>query len=157
MGVFLMSELRAGPLPEVILLNRQRRVAVPKAALLSFARRALGLCLLESGDGLFALPKLEEVVVTLVSDSRIDRIHRQFMDIPGATDVITFEHGEIVISADTAERCGAEFEHGTAAEVALYIVHGLLHLNGFTDETEAARAVMHSVQDRIWAACLPVS
>jgi probable rRNA maturation factor len=100
---------------------------------------------------------LEEVVVTLVSDRRIDRIHRQFMDIPGATDVITFEHGEIVLSADTAQRCGAEFGHGTDAEAALYIVHGLLHLNGFVDDTAEARAVMHAVQERIWAACLPVS
>jgi probable rRNA maturation factor len=111
----------------------------------------------ESGDGLFALCGLEEVVVTLVSDRRIDRIHRQFMDIPGATDVITFEHGEIIVSVDTAERCGAEFGHGTGAEAALYIVHGLLHLNGFVDDREEARAVMHAVQDRIWSACLPVS
>ncbi len=144
-------------MPELILLNRQRRVAVAVAALRRFALRALSLCVRESGDGLFALCGLEEVVVTLVSDRRIDRIHRQFMDIPGATDVITFEHGEIIVSVDTAERCGAEFGHGTGAEAALYIVHGLLHLNGFVDDREEARAVMHAVQDRIWSACLPVS
>ncbi len=151
-----MSEAHDSRLPEVVLLNRQRGVALPVAALLRFARRALALCALESADGLYALCSLEEVVVTLVSDARIDKIHRQFMDIPGATDVITFEHGEIVLSADTAARCGAEFGHGAAAEAALYIVHGLLHLNGFLDGTEAERTAMHSVQDRVWAACLPV-
>jgi probable rRNA maturation factor len=151
-----MSEARDSRLPEIVLLNRQRGVALPVAPLLRFATRALGLCALESADGLYALCGIEEVVVTLVSDRRIDKIHRQFMDIPGATDVITFEHGEIVLSADTAERCGAEFGHGAAAEAALYIVHGLLHLNGFLDGTEPERAAMHAVQDRIWAACLPV-
>ena len=151
-----MSELRDSPLPEIVLLNRQRRVPLAMAPLLRFARRALALCARESVDGLYGLRSLEEVVVTLVSDRRIDKIHRQFMAIPGATDVITFEHGEIVLSADTAERCGAEFGHGTAAEAALYIVHGLLHLNGFLDGTEPERAAMHAVQERIWAECLPL-
>ena len=151
-----MSETLNSRLPEIVLLNRQRGVAVPLAGLLGFARRALALCALESADGRYALGSLGEVVVTLVRDTRIDKIHRQFMNIPGATDVITFEHGEIVLSADTAARCGAEFGHGAAAEAALYIVHGLLHLNGFLDGTEADRAAMHAVQDRIWAACLPV-
>jgi len=151
-----MIELPDSPLPEIVVLNRQRRVALATAPLLRFARRALVLCARESADGLYALRGLEEVVVTLVSDRRIDKIHRQFMAIPGATDVITFEHGEIVLSTDTAERCGAEFGHGTAAEAALYIVHGLLHLNGFLDGTEPERAAMHAVQERIWAQCLPL-
>ena len=110
-----MSEVRDCRLPEIVLLNRQRAVALPGVPLLRFARRALALCALESADGLYALCGLEEVVVTLVSDRRIDKIHRQFMDVAGATDVITFEHGEIVLSADTAARCGAEFGHGAAA------------------------------------------
>jgi probable rRNA maturation factor len=150
-----MSKTHQTRLPEVILLNRQRRVEVECAALLDFARRALVLCAPESADGRFGLRALEEVVVTLVSDRRIAEIHRRFMDVPGATDVITFEHGEIVLSAQTAERCGAEFGHGTGAEAALYIVHGMLHLNGFLDGTESERAAMHAVQDRIWKACLP--
>lgn len=150
-----MSKTQQNRLPEIILLNRQRKVEVESAALLDFARRALVLCAPESADGRFALLALEELVVTFVSDRRIAEIHQKFMNIPGATDVITFEHGEIVLSAETAKRCGSELGHGTDAEAALYIVHGMLHLNGFLDGTEAERAVMHAVQDRIWAACLP--
>lgn len=151
-----MSGSESMRVPETILLNRQRGVPVALAPLRRFAEKALLLCAAESADGLFALRNLDEVVVTIVSDKRIDRIHRDFVNIVGATDVITFEHGEIVISADTADRCGAEFGHGTEAEVALYIVHGLLHLNGFVDGTESERAQMHAVQDRIWRGCLPV-
>jgi probable rRNA maturation factor len=70
--------------------------------------------------------------------------------VPGATDVITFEHGEIVVSADTAKRCAAEHGHGVTEELALYVIHGLLHLNGYDDIAPRDRAKMHRVQDRIW-------
>ena len=149
---------RANPtsLPEVVVLNRQRFVPVDIEALKRFMGRVLPACLETSADGLFALRALPEIAVTLVSDRRIDRIHRQFMNIPGATDVITFDHGEIVISAQTAQRCALEFGHSTADEIGLYAVHGLLHLNGYLDATEQERARMHEIQDRIWSLALPV-
>ncbi|RFC41798.1 MAG: putative rRNA maturation factor [Verrucomicrobia bacterium] len=153
-----MSAPEFNRLPQIVLLNRQRSVQVDLKALEKFALLVLPACVRESGDGLglYALSALEEVVITLVSDRRIEQIHRQFMNIPGATDVITFEHGEIVISAQTAERCALEFGHSVAAETGLYLVHGLLHLNGFLDETEPQRSRMHAVQDRIWRAALPL-
>jgi probable rRNA maturation factor len=100
------------------------------------------------------LRALDEVEVAVVSDAVIARVHRDFMDIPGVTDVITFDHGEIVVSAQTAARCAVEHGHSVDAELALYIVHGLLHLNGYDDMTPEARKVMHAVQNRIWRALL---
>lgn len=141
--------------PEIVLLNRQRTVPFSLKGVRSFVCAALPMCLSESADGRFALCSLPEVVVTVVSDRRIDRLHREFMNIAGATDVITFEHGDIIVSADTASRCALEFGHGTEAELCLYIVHGLLHLNGYLDATEGQRTEMHSVQNRIWKQCLP--
>lgn len=141
-------------LPELVVLNRQRSVGADLGWLRRFALMALPLCVAESADGLFALAALEEVVVTLVSDKRIDAMHRQFMNIAGATDVITFEHGEIIISMDTAERCALELGHAPMAEAALYLTHGLLHLNGFLDADPLDRERMHGVQDRIWRGCL---
>lgn len=140
----------------MLVLNRQRALRAPLAAIRRFAERALPLCAEQSADGRFALLELEEVVVTLVSDRRIAALHKQFMDIPGPTDVITFQHGEIVLSVETAARCGAEFGHGTWAETGLYLVHGLLHLNGYLDGTVSQRRRMHAVQNKIWRACLPV-
>lgn len=151
-----MSASESSRQPQIVLLNRQRSVRMDLEALEAFALRVLPACLRESRDGLYALGALEEVVITLVSDLRIGQIHRQFMNIPGATDVITFEHGEIVISAQTAQRCAPEFGHSAAAETGLYLVHGLLHLNGFLDGTEPERSRMHAVQERIWRAALPV-
>lgn len=141
-------------LPQVVVLNRQRSVVVELRWLRNFADLALPLCIKESADGLFALSDIDEVVVTLVSDRRIDAIHQRFMNIAGATDVITFEHGEIVISMETAVRCAVEFGHSPMEEAALYLTHGLLHLNGFVDADPVDRTQMHMVQERIWRLCL---
>ncbi len=149
-----MKPQRGGP--AVVLLNRQRSVRVDTGAIERFAEKVLPECLAASADGYRLLGALAEVVVTLVSDKRIDQIHRQFMNIPGATDVITFEHGEIVISAQTAERCALEFGHSVADEIGLYVIHGLLHLNGYVDGTDLEREQMHSIQEAIWRSALPV-
>lgn len=135
---------------QMSLVNRQRRVRLDLPRLRAFAAAALDECAEHSGDGRFALRELPEVGVAVVSDRVIARIHRDFMDVPGATDVITFEHGEIVISADTAAAQAAAHGHGVFEELALYIVHGLLHLNGFDDIDPRDRLRMHRVQDRLW-------
>ena len=134
--------------------NRQRAVPVPLAWLRRFAEVAMEKCARQSGDGRFALAQLAEVEVAIVSDRVIARVHRDFMGIAGATDVITFAHGEIVMSAPTAQRYAREYGHSTACELALYTVHGLLHLNGYEDATARAAARMRRVQDRILRACL---
>ena len=135
---------------QIALINRQRRVRFDVKRLRRFAEISLTECVRHSGDARFALKKFPLVEVAVVSDVVIARVHRQFMDVPGATDVITFDHGEIVLSADTAERCAAEHGHGVTEELGLYIIHGLLHLNGHDDIAPRDRSKMHRVQDRIW-------
>lgn len=134
--------------------NRQRTVPVNLAWLRRFAETALEKCARHSADGRFALAQLPEIEVAIVSDRVIARVHRQFMGIPGATDVITFAHGEIVMSAQTAEAHARDFGHPTGQELALYTVHGLLHLNGYEDATARDAARMHRTQDRVLKACL---
>ena len=138
----------------ITLANRQRRVPLKLGWLRRFAWLALSECQSECADGRYALQHLPEVEVTIVSDRVIGQVHKEFMDIPGATDVITFEHGEIVMSADTAKSYATEHSHSVEEELALYTVHGLLHLNGFEDTTSRDAARMHKVQDRIWKSCL---
>lgn len=115
---------------------------------------ALERCREHSADGRFALKQIEEVEVAIVSDRVIADVHLQFMDIPGATDVITFEHGEIVTSAQTAADYARQYKHDVNRELALYIIHGLLHLNGYDDLTRSDAALMRRTQQRILQACL---
>jgi len=135
---------------EIIVINRQRRVRFDVGRLRRFAQMALPECAQESGDGEFRLRELPSIEVTVVTDAVIARVHRQFMNVPGATDVITFDHGEIVVSAETARTYALEHGHDVFDELALYVVHGLLHLNGYDDRDARSRARMHRVQDRIW-------
>lgn len=134
--------------------NRQRSVRVNPAWLRRIAPVALEKCLPCSADGRFALRDLDEVEVSIVSDRVIADVHLRFMNIPGATDVITFEHGEIIMSAQTAQRYGAGYGHSVDEELALYIIHGLLHLNGYEDATAKEAAAMRRVQERVLRACL---
>ncbi len=134
--------------------NRQRAVPVDLAWLRRFAAVALEKCARLSADKRFALAHLAEIEVAIVSDRVIARVHHEFMGIPGATDVITFSHGEIVMSAQTAQTYARDYGHTTGQELALYTVHGLLHLNGYEDSTPRAAAQMNRTQDRVLRACL---
>ena len=135
------------------LRNRQRRVKVRLGWLRQFAEIALPECALRSADGRFALRQLPGVDVAIVSDQVIGRVHEQFMNIPGPTDVITFEHGEIVMSAETAVVHAREYGHCVDVELALYMVHGLLHLNGYEDAAANDAKRMRKTQERIMKAC----
>lgn len=141
-------------LTTIDLQNRQRSVRFNLRWLRRFAGLTMEPCLKESANGRFGLTALEEVSVAIVSDRAIARVHEQFMEIPGPTDVITFEHGEIVMSAQTARLQALERGHPIETELGLYLVHGLLHLNGFQDASSEDAARMDCSQHRILDACL---
>lgn len=139
---------------KITVQNRQRAVRVNLPWLRRFAAAALPICAEHSADGRFALRGLEEVEVAIVSDRVIAGVHQRFMNIPGPTDVITFEHGEIVMSAQTAQVYAAHYGQRVDLELALYTVHGLLHLNGYQDGTTRDAAHMRQLQQRIVRTCL---
>lgn len=107
-----------------------------------------------------------DVSVAVVSDTEIAELHEKYMNIKGATDVLAFDwarqphagangrhvEGEIVVSADTAKRKAEERAHPVAAELALYVVHGTLHLLGMDDATEQEAMKMHEMEDEILSA-----
>lgn len=136
-------------LPGVSLVNAQRRIKVPLAALRSLAEAAVSPCAKARGPRPAVLPKLSEIGVSLVSDAVSARLHQEFGGVPGPTDVITFQHGEIVISAETAARQARANREPLRREIFRYIVHGLLHLNGHRDDTAADRKKMWAAQERI--------
>jgi len=127
--------------------NRQRKVGIDMAWVRRFAEMGLAECL--QGEVEMGLEGVGEIEVSLVSDRVIARVHRRFMKVPGATDVITFEHGEIVVSAETAARYAREHGGRVETEVGLYIIHGILHLNGYDDLEEPAATRMRERQAEI--------
>ena len=128
------------------------------ARLTELASRALPIILSQPGEveEFIFLPSLEMVEISLVTDVAIAEVHGQFMDDPTATDVITFQHGEILISTDTALRLAQELGQPVLREAALYVIHGLLHLCGYDDLSEPARTVMHRRQENVLEAVWPL-
>ena len=125
---------------------------IPLRALQEFADRALIECLKIPGIKGTDLERLAEINVILVSDRRIAELHRKFLQLPGPTDVITFQHGEVLVSLETARRNAQRFGNSLEQEVRLNIAHGLLHLHRFNDKNSTHAAEMERVQKRLIAA-----
>jgi len=132
-------------IPAIKVVNRQRKKRLDLRACQAFAEAALGRVWTRNRKIIFPA----EIDVLLVSDVRISQIHRDFLAVGGATDVITFHHGEILISVETAERHAQQFSTSFLEEIELYIVHALLHLAGFDDRTARGYKRMKAVQEEI--------
>jgi probable rRNA maturation factor len=130
---------------EITVWNRQRQVPVVLKRLRTDAKRALFL--IEEISTRRQLP--EDIAIVLVSDRRIAELHQEYMQISGATDVITFEHGDVFISVQTARRQAVEFGSSLERELRLYLIHGLLHLVGFDDHSAEDSAIMSRLQEQL--------
>lgn len=135
--------------PRLQLFNHQSLQPAPLELWQSAAERALPLCLASATSPASELHALGEIEINLVDDATIARVHGEFLADPTPTDVVTFPHGEIFISLDTAQRQAAENAETYEREVARYLIHALLHLAGWDDREPAARAAMHAEQERI--------
>lgn len=115
----------------VEIVNRNRAMRVDISLLERVAGRAVEL------EKELVLNALE---ISLVDDVAIARVNEEFLGHEGATDVISFlyeseRRGELIISTERAAAQAREWGNTVAREIALYIVHGILHLNGYTDAT----------------------
>jgi len=136
--------------PRLHLHNHQRRHKPRLRWLKQTATAALPACQAVSKSPDAPLLHLEEIEVSLISDEDISRVHAEFLHDPTPTDVITFHHGEILISVDTAQRQGSEHGQSLDHELALYLIHGLMHLGGWDDHESNEAAEMARTQEGIW-------
>ena len=135
--------------PRITVRNLQRRVPIRVATLQKFAVKAVQNCLQLQKEKQTELRRLGEIFVWLISDRRMSQLHQQFLGQTGPTDVLTFQHGEIFISVETAKKHARVFGNSLAAELSLYVAHGLLHLHGFDDRTQATACKMRRIQKKI--------
>ena len=140
-------------IPRTSVRSLQRKIPVNVAGLQKFAAKAVRHCLQVRKRKQTDLSKLPRIFVWLISDRRMSQLHRQFRGETGSTDVLTFQHGEIFISVETAKRQARVFGSSLVRELQLYIVHGLLHLHGFGDGTPAEARKMRRTQEKILRYC----
>ena len=142
-----------GRWPCVTVHNLQRKISVNVAELEKFTGNAVQHSLRLQKGKQTDLRKSGEVSVWLISDRRMALLHRRFLGQSGPTDVLTFQHGEIFISVETAQRHARAFGNSLLRELKLYIVHGLLHLHRFDDQTPRKAHKMKAAQEKILRAC----
>ena len=125
--------------------NRSERLAHPEATTAAlFAALA--------ADGRFPGPE-GELSVVFLSDPEIAAVHERYLGDATPTDVITFpaqpefgSAGEILVSVDHAAERAAEFGTSFGRELTLYLIHGWLHLAGYTDKDDEGRAQMRGAE-----------
>ncbi len=102
-----------------------------------------------------------EVRARVVGDEEMARLHEQYANEPGTTDVLTFDlrEGEsgpldtdVVVCLDEARRQVEGRGHEPGRELLLYILHGVLHCLGFDDHTDEGFARMHAAEDELLTA-----
>jgi probable rRNA maturation factor len=102
------------------------------------------------------------VGVVLVDDPTLALLHEQWLGDPSPTDVLAFDlsggtpdeagpQGEIYVSVDCARRVARELCGDPARELALYLVHGALHLCGHDDHEPSERARMRAAEAELLA------
>ncbi|MFH1862173.1 MAG: rRNA maturation RNase YbeY [bacterium] len=90
-----------------------------------------------------------KVRLIIVADAELRRLNRLFLGVDENTDVIAFPPedgddpwGEVYISLDQARQQATEADEPLHQVLNRLLVHGLLHLGGWCDDTEQARAEM---------------
>lgn len=132
--------------PRLHLHQQQIRQRPRLRWLKKLAQAALPRCQAAAKSADAPLLHLEDIEITLVTDEAIARVHDEFLEDASPTDVITFHHGEILVSTDTAARAAPEHGQSLDEELGLYIIHGLMHLGGWEDEKPEEAAAMAAAQ-----------
>ncbi len=125
---------------EIAINDAQRVLAVRVDWLVDVARAVL------AAEGHTAA----EISVTLVDNTAIHRLNRQYLEHDWPTDVISFDltgpgeplAAELIISTEMAIEAAARHGVAPTAELVLYLIHGLLHMCGYDDQTEEQRTRM---------------
>jgi probable rRNA maturation factor len=119
------------------------------------------------------------ISIAIVNDSEIKKLNKKFLNRNTTTDCLSFdlsdERGrpakrpgskqkkknvprrrrsdekilELVVNGEKAAKEARTRGHSGQAELALYVLHGMLHNLGFDDSTRAKAKKMHETEDQI--------
>ncbi len=89
------------------------------------------------------------------SDEYLLEINKQYLDHDYFTDIITFDNseedkqleGDIYISVDRVRDNADTFHTDFDSEMRRVLIHGLLHLVGYEDSSEALKTAMRAKED----------
>ena len=99
--------------------------------------------------------ELSQLNYVFCSDEYLLEINKQYLDHDYFTDIITFDNseednqleGDIYISVDRVRENAATFHTDFDTEMRRVLIHGLLHLAGHDDTSEALKTAMRAKED----------
>ena len=100
-----------------------------------------------------------EVNIVFVDNPHIRKLNKNFLNENGETDVIAFgydEGADVFISVPVARGNARRFDDTPARELIRLVVHGLLHVLGYTDHKSGARKIMWKKQEHLVNRLLPI-
>ncbi len=110
-------------------------------------------------DGVFLIADDEsrsigDIGIVFCDDDYLHKINLEFLKHDTYTDVITFDYcvgdeliGEIYISTERVAENAKIFNQAFEEEVLRVIIHGLLHLCGYTDKNEEECRIMRDKEN----------
>jgi probable rRNA maturation factor len=134
---------------EIQIADTQGHLKIDQAAITRFAEAVLAA----------ENRRAASISIALVDNDTIHRLNRLHLGHDWTTDVITFPlsqpdddelSGELVISTEMAVATARELSGDPRDELALYIIHGLLHLCGYDDSSPEQASAMDRRQTELW-------
>jgi len=103
--------------------------------------------------------KLKELTYVFCSDAYLLPLNQQYLDHDTYTDIITFDNsevegdivGDIFISVERIRENAAKFGITETEELHRVIIHGALHLLGYTDKSIVTKKKMTQKEDEYLA------
>ena len=104
--------------------------------------------------------KYNQVQINLIfsNNDRLNSFKKEYFNDDVLTDIVTFPikndndlEAEIYISVEMAKINSEEFNVSLDNELCRLIIHGVLHLIGFDDDTEDSKKIMFLRQEEIIA------
>jgi len=99
--------------------------------------------------------KLESLSINFVNAEYLLNVNKDYLNHDSYTDIITFNYsgsntlidGELFISVDEAIKNSLKFKVTTDSELIRLVIHGILHLIGFDDETKSEKIRMKAKEN----------
>lgn len=103
--------------------------------------------------------KLKELTYVFCSDAYLLPLNQQYLDHDTLTDIITFDNsevegellGDIFISIERIRENAVKFNITETDELHRVIIHGALHLLGYTDKSVVTKKKMTQKEDEYLA------
>jgi probable rRNA maturation factor len=96
-----------------------------------------------------------EINIIFVNDRYIRKMNTTFLKHNWATDVISFPlsenqkiEGEVYINLEQAKRQAEEYKSTLKTEIQRLVIHGILHLIGYTDNNSRGKKRMSNIEDK---------